>query len=118
MWENIEALNTPEDTLSAPQRYACPCCAHLTLEEKPPDTYAVCPVCFWEDDGMQYAAADSSDGANSVSLNEARANFRQFGASRRDARRKVRAPLDAEVPKPKEKTRPEDEDTQDTGDIL
>ncbi len=31
--------------------YPCPCCGYLTLLEKPPDTYLVCPICFWEDTG-------------------------------------------------------------------
>ncbi len=35
-------------------RYACPCCGYLTLTEKPPGTFAICPVCFWEDDEVQF----------------------------------------------------------------
>ena len=35
-------------------RYACPCCGFLTLDEAPPGTFAICPVCFWEDDDVQF----------------------------------------------------------------
>lgn len=110
------ATDPPEDTLPASQRYACPCCAHLTLAEKPPDTFAICPVCYWEDDGLQFAAADTSDGANSVSLNQARANFLRFGASCREAVRDVRAPLPHEIPPPKVKPQSESKQSDDEGD--
>lgn len=35
-------------------RYACPCCDFLTLEEPPVGTFAICPVCWWEDDNIQF----------------------------------------------------------------
>ena len=72
-----------------PQRYACPCCAHLTLYDKPPGTFAVCPVCAWVDDSVQFAAPDVADGAN----------FRAFKASSRAARASVRAPRPEEAPR-------------------
>ena len=43
--------------------------------------YDICPICFWEDDGVQFADPDYEGGANEESLNAARANFRSLGAS-------------------------------------
>lgn len=57
-------------------------------------------MCLWEDDGVQFAAPDF-DGANEVTLNEARANFREFGAISRKALAHVRPPREDEAPRPK-----------------
>lgn len=48
----------------------CPCCGFLTLEDEY-GSFAICPVCDWEDDGVQLANPTSSGGANSKSLAEA-----------------------------------------------
>jgi hypothetical protein len=63
------------------EKYRCPCCGCKTLDEPPPHSFEVCDVCLWQDDGQQFDRPDLRGGANSVSLNEARANFRKFGAS-------------------------------------
>jgi len=34
--------------------------------------FGICQVCGWEDDGLQYEEPDYEDGANPMSLNEAR----------------------------------------------
>ena len=78
--------------------FACPCCEYLTFEEEPPGTFAVCPVCFWEDDDVQFRDPAYVGGANSVSLEQARNNFREFGASEDKFRSRVRAPLPTERP--------------------
>ena len=62
-------------------RYPCPCCGQLTLEEPPPDTFAICAVCRWEDDRVQFRDPDRRGGANRVSLKEARENYRHYGKS-------------------------------------
>ncbi|RQP21439.1 CPCC family cysteine-rich protein [Piscinibacter terrae] len=48
----------------------CPCCGFLTLEGEY-GSYAICPVCDWEDDPVQLANPASAGGANSRSLAEA-----------------------------------------------
>jgi hypothetical protein len=60
--------------------YRCPCCYHLTLEER--GGYDICPVCFWEDDGQDDADADVVRGGpnGALSLTRARANFLRAGA--------------------------------------
>jgi len=80
------------------QRYACPCCGFLTLHQPPPGSYELCPVCYWEDDGVQFADPDYEGGANTESLKEARANFRRLGASSPNAVSRVRAPRPDEQP--------------------
>lgn len=79
-------------------RYACPCCEHLTLTEQPPGTFAICPVCFWEDDDVQFKDPMSTSGANQISLVEARRNFREFGAVMEQFRGQVRPPTPEETP--------------------
>ena len=63
------------------QRFACPCCGYYTLDEEPPGTFAICPVCVWEDDSVQFQDHDYVSGANKVSLTQAQQNFQKFGAS-------------------------------------
>lgn len=62
------------------QKYTCPCCGYKTLEEQPPGTFAICPICYWEDDNVQWDNPDSAGGANPVSLRQAQQNFLTFGA--------------------------------------
>ncbi len=62
------------------KKYRCPCCGYKTLDFPPPNSFEDCDVCLWMDDGVQFDHPDLEGGANSVSLNEARANFRKFGA--------------------------------------
>lgn len=62
------------------QRFPCPCCGHLTLEEKPPGTYEICRVCGWEDDSVQFHDVDYRGGANAESLREARENYSKYGS--------------------------------------
>jgi hypothetical protein len=52
------------------QNVPCPCCGFLTLGQEY-GSYVVCPVCEWEDDGIQLANPTSGGGANSCSLAEA-----------------------------------------------
>jgi hypothetical protein len=55
-------------------------------------------VCFWEDDGQQFRDPDEEGGANKVSLNTARENFRRHGVSEPRFRKQVRPPLPEERP--------------------
>lgn len=51
-----------------------------SLEQEPTDTYEICEIYFWEDDGVQFRDPDYEGGANKVSLRQAQKNFLQFGA--------------------------------------
>ncbi|MEO0761966.1 MAG: CPCC family cysteine-rich protein [Pseudomonadota bacterium] len=57
----------------------CPCCG---AEPDAPwsGSYHLCPLCGWQDDPVQAADPACEGGANGVSLDQARANFRTFGA--------------------------------------
>lgn len=76
--------------------YACPCCGYKTLDREPPGTYDVCPVCFWEDDRIQYADPDYEGGANVVSLRQAQRSFLEIGVSELRFKENVRTPQSGE----------------------
>ncbi|MGA2597107.1 MAG: CPCC family cysteine-rich protein [Bryobacteraceae bacterium] len=84
--------------LNEQNAYACPCCGFLTLGEKPPGTFEICPVCYWEDDNVQAADPTFEGGANSMSLEQARRNFAEYGAVSREALGRVRNPRPDEIP--------------------
>ncbi len=79
-------------------RYPCPCCGFLTLDQQPPGSFAICPVCWWEDDDVQGRDPAYAGGANAVSLRKARENFRTFGAAEARFSSNVRRPTPEEVP--------------------
>jgi hypothetical protein len=79
------------------KNYECPCCGYLTLDEEPPGTYEICPVCFWEDDPVQFDDPEYVGGANKVSLKQARFNYRLFGAVDKQALKYVRKPTDSDL---------------------
>ena len=71
--------------------YPCPCCGYITLNQKPPGTYLICPICFWED-----STTDEYDflswSSNKVSLPQAQRNFIAFGACEPEWIHDVRKP--------------------------
>lgn len=54
----------------------CPCCGYQTLDSR--GQYDICKVCYWEDDGSN--EPDRYSSVNSMTLQEARDNFRKSGA--------------------------------------
>ncbi len=56
----------------------CPVCAYLTFEVL--GDWDTCPVCGWNSDPVQETMHDDPTGANGISLDEARQNFRTLGA--------------------------------------
>ena len=83
--------------MSENEKYLCPCCDFQTLRNPPPGTFDICPICHWEDDNVQYDDPEYAGGANRVSLNEARKNYREFGASELRCQSHVRKPTQDEV---------------------
>jgi hypothetical protein len=81
---------------SATAEYRCPCCLGRTLYAR--GRYEICPMCFWEDDGQDDHDADEVRGGpnGTLSLTEARLNFKQFGASDPVFRDSVRPPTETE----------------------
>lgn len=103
--------------------YPCPCCGYRTLPAL--DAYDLCPVCFWEDDGMHSEDSASLDGPNGMTLTEGQRLFLRYGSSALHCLGHVRAPRPGEeraldwTPVP----RPADEDERqyflsDTGQLL
>ena len=66
------------------------------MGEEPPGTFEICPVCFWEDDNVQFNDPNYRGGANRVSLNEAKQNFERFGACESEMKEFVRPPRKGE----------------------
>lgn len=52
----------------------CPVCGKYTFIED--DNFEICPVCGWEDDGLQREDPDYDGGANHLSLNQYREQYR------------------------------------------
>lgn len=73
-------------------KYKCPCCGYYTFDNEPNGSYDICPVCFWEDDPIAIDDTTFVGGANHVSLQQARLNFKKFGACEKDMLSYVRKP--------------------------
>lgn len=75
-------------------KYVCKCCGCAALDSA--DEYDICPVCCWEKDRTQESDPEYKGGANSVSLNEARKNYAEFGACEKRFIENVRKPYTIE----------------------
>jgi hypothetical protein len=62
-------------------RFRCPCCGYKTLEA--PGALALCPVCWWEDDGQEDIDAGEVwlTVNGTLSLAEARQHYIRCGAA-------------------------------------
>ena len=76
-------------------KYKCPCCGFYTLPSR--GDYEICPVCFWEDDGLQSEEPDCTAGPNGYTLNEAKENFKKYGAMDKRSIEFVRPPKEDEL---------------------
>ena len=79
-----------------PKKYKCPCCGHFTFEKKE-RSYDICPVCFWEDDPVQYENPTMPNGANRVCLADAKINYKHFAACEPEMKKFVRGPKKDEL---------------------
>jgi nitrogen fixation-related uncharacterized protein len=70
----------------------------LTLTEAPAGTFAICPVCWWEDDSTQFDDPDYRGGADGPSLRQARETYRHIGVVKKRLLEHARAPLPEEQP--------------------
>ena len=53
----------------------CTCCGSHVIHER--GAFEICPVCAWEDDPAQARDPDLAGGANELSLNAARALWKE-----------------------------------------
>ncbi len=79
------------------KKYYCPCCGYKTLSYKPPGTFLICEICYWEDDNIQFQDSLYSGGANKVSLIQGQKNFIKFGAIEEHFAKNVRKPNETDV---------------------
>ena len=68
------------------------------MPEPPSGTFELCPVCFWEDDNVQFDDPGYEGGANRISLDQARENFRTHRVSKPGFKSSVRPPRSEEQP--------------------
>jgi len=97
-------FDTLADFLPAP----CPCCGYLTLgvyATNPNGCCEFCPVCGWVRNQPQSLDPELAGGVNQVSLKQAQANHRDFGASHRTLLGTVRQPRPDEFPPGKQQGR-------------
>jgi hypothetical protein len=74
-WQSMPWEGAMLEIPAEPILHPCPCCGFRTMREEWRGTYDLCPVCDWEDDGVQYEDPDYRGGSNEMSLNQARARF-------------------------------------------
>jgi hypothetical protein len=80
-------------------RWACACCGYYTLPHAIFDgCYDICPVCYWENDRVQFRDPTYRRGANKPSLDEARREFARTGSSNVRLARLTRRPSNDEGP--------------------
>ena len=73
--EPLEWYEPEDDT----PRELCPCCDYVTLPQR--GYYLICPICYWEDDGLDLEHLDIGSPPNhGLTLREGRANFKRIGA--------------------------------------
>lgn len=77
------------------KKYTCPCCGYKTLQNE--HEYDICPICFWEDDDIQFDDVDFAGGANDISLRQAQKNYSEFGACQKNMLKHVRKPNQDDV---------------------
>ena len=57
----------------------CPVCGMYKFEMD--DNYEICKICKWENDGLQMDEPNSNEGANFLSLNQARDEWRKHNTA-------------------------------------
>ncbi len=82
-------------TLHYTTKEQCPCCSFYTLDSD----FDICPVCFWQHDPDQ-EQDPHAEGANAMTLYEARNKYRQIGACGEHLKHYTRPPLDEERQRP------------------
>ena len=75
----------------------CPCCNCLTIDDKMCPIVEICEVCYWQYDETAQDNPNKIIGPNSVSLNDARYNYKKFGASDYRFKNHVRRPTYEEI---------------------
>ncbi|GBG10433.1 glycosyl transferase [Paenibacillus agaridevorans] len=80
------------------KRQQCPCCDFYTVDSEDEVIVDICDVCFWQYDLIAHELPDKNIGANHISLNQARENYKLFGVCKQEFRHLVRDPIEEELP--------------------
>jgi hypothetical protein len=73
-------------------KYQCQCCGNFTLAGQ--HDYLICPVCFWEDEGI--TDPEEWSGANGDNLRGARQTFLSIGSCKAEMLRHCRLATEEE----------------------
>ena len=78
----------------------CMCCGFYTIDSDDEVISSICDVCFWQYDIVAQQHPEKSIGPNKISLNEAKNNYRRYGACKKEYvdRKLVREPKNDEFP--------------------
>ena len=93
----IVEFRGPVAQRQAQRLHRCPCFGCRTLRQR--GRLEMCPVCAWGDAGQDEHDADTVRGGpnGALSLRQARANYRRFGASAAHVAGRVRKPQPEEL---------------------
>jgi hypothetical protein len=61
-------------------------------------SFEICEVCFWHQDSLTNDSPHVVNGANHMTLNDARSNYEKFGVCKPEFKNMVRSPLPEELP--------------------
>ena len=75
----------------------CPCCGYLTINDIDEIITDICEVCFWQYDEAAHNNPDRVIGANKISLNTAKKNYKLLGAVEERFLNIVRSPHQDEL---------------------
>lgn len=79
------------------KRIKCPCCGNYTIESDDEVIVDICEVCYWQYDAVAHDYPQKCIGPNHVSLNEAKENYKKFGACEKRFVGFVRKPSQYEI---------------------
>lgn len=74
-YTGIDTEISGSDDICNKKLYRCPCCNNNTIEER--GQYIICPVCDWEDDGID---EDHISHCNGMKLSEAQLRYQKKGS--------------------------------------
>ena len=66
------------------KKLQCPCCGCFTIDSDDEIVVEICEVCLWQYDEVAHRNPEKAIGANKISLNDARNNYKQFGVSKEE----------------------------------
>lgn len=80
------------------RRLKCPCCEYFTVESEDEVIVDICEVCFWQYDVVAHDKPKVNIGANHISLDHVRENFKKYGVCEERFKAMVRMPINEELP--------------------